>query len=411
MAAPLTAGSTGQQPKPLFERFVKIFIVLAAGLILYTVASDLMGDVFSSARQSHVDGDLKTIGDAIRRRTLAGKRFEDWDVSKLQGEFLESVPKDPHGQAYLYDWFFERLVCLGPDQHLQTLVPGKSYTLPTAELPSDDQILAVKGIDRLLFGLKDGTGSQLIEAAADGSEQKVLYTSPLPIVGISPTADAKGNTVLATVTTPGGARIAVVDLKQEPATQTVISPDTEADSWAAPYGGDHVFVQSSRAGGTAIAKVSMRDKTRLYVTSADGREPSIDAKERFIWYSAKVGDDEALYRMPFAGNAEVALHQPGQRLRSPAVSGSGIFLAYLVAKGAGPTGTLEVVHRASKKTLVTRADVLLEGGIVWSPDSTKVGFLVNEGGTPRIVVLHVERNVSATLPLSVTPGRFAWLTR
>ena len=386
------------------QRLIKLGIAVVAALILYGVGSSMFGDLLSGTRRSKLTGDCNEISKAIERWELDNKKpFLEWEIDRLVGTTLGNAVRDPDGRPYLYDWFFRRFVYLGPDGLLQTLVPGKT----TEPGESDDEVRPLAAIDRLVYARAEGAATAIELANADGSNPKqlALVTSPVLDVSGLPTKDA--NLVALTLSTTSGTQLAVVDIAASPAVVNPLTRGDHHDACPALSGvkTEWIFYQSDMDAKspdkTHVYKISYKDKSPARMTAGDGGfgQPAVELRTHWVWYTA----DNALWRFQLSNYGEPQRRLSGKPYRSPAPSASGDFLAYLVAD------TLEVIDTRSNKVVFTAASVVPDSRICWSPDDSKIGYLVSQDGQQRMVLSHVAKNVTFTVPGAVTGRGFAWL--
>jgi hypothetical protein len=412
MAAPLGTAPPDKEGKPVQDRILKILVILVLAVAAYWVFGDLVRGIFDSVYSSKLQGDFKTISDALDRyvtdRLDKGRKFQDWDLDKLQGKGLTGVPRDPDGRPYIYDWFFERIVYAGPDGVLQTVVPGKPYT---TEGEPDDKVFALKKMDRILFARKEESATHIVQADADGTEPRTLLEVAGEVPYISGLAEKDASLVVMEVKKGGTSQIHTLDTVGEGQQLAAVTDGKTMDVWPSLYStkSDWVFFQSgaSPAGPSKIHKINYRDKNRAVLTTANGDfvQPRTDVKDKWIWFAAKVGSHFALsrFQMSSPGNQPVWLSRPGQDLKAPSASPGGDFVACLVAE-QGKT-RLEVLDGRSQSVIFSQTDVLASTGITWTPDGEKIGYLSADG---RIALTHPTRKVTAQLPVRPSSRSFAW---
>lgn len=399
---------------PLSQRLVKLGLAIGALVILYFVGHEMFGNLLTGTRRSKLDGDYIEVSKAIERWELDAKKpFLEWDLDKLQGTTLGATVRDPDGHPYVYDWFFRRFVYAGPDGLLQSVVPGK-----TAEPgDSDDEVRPLAAMDRLVYARPEGAGTVIELARADGSEPKELATVPGPVLAVHGLPAKDANLVVLTVPTATGSQLSLLDTGATPPVLTPLTKGDAHDAWPTLLGAkiEWVFYQSDadtkNPKETHIYKLSYKDRVPAKLTSGVGHfvQPSVELKSRWVWFVATQPSGSALWRFQLSNYAEpqVRLNSPTRVLKCPAPSASGEYLAYLV--GSGATDTLEVIDAKSSKVIFTASGVVPDSRICWSPDDAKVGYLVIQDGAQRMVLAHVAKNVSITLPTNVTGRGFAWL--
>lgn len=386
----------------LVQRLVKLGIALAAAGILYLVGSNMFGDLLSGTRRSKLDGDYIEVSKAIKRWEIEHKKpFLEWELDKLAGSTLGNTVRDPEGREYLFDWFFRRFVYLGPDGLLQTPVPGKT----PEPGDNDDEVRSLAAMERLVYARADGGGTVIELAKADGTEPTEVAKVPGPALDVAglPTQDA--NLVVLTLSTTSGTQLAMVDVSKPGAPVPLTKGDFH-DGAPALYaaGTEWVFFQSDMdtktPGKTHIYKMSYKDKQPQKITSGDGqfREPAVELRSRWVWYTA----GQALMRFQLASVTDQLQRMAGKPFRSPAPSASGDHLAYLLGD------TLEVLD-SKGKIAYTAKGVVPESRICWSPDDSKIGYLINHEGERRMVLAHVAKQCSIELPTPVVGRGFAWL--
>lgn len=396
------AADEAEEGPALVQRMVKLGIALGALGILYVVGNSVFGDLLSGTRRSKLDGDYTEVSKAIERWELEAKKpFLESELDRLSGATLGNTVRDPEGRPYVFDWFFRRFVYQGPDGLLQTAVPGK--TPEPGE--SDDEVRPLAAMERVVYARADGGGTVIELAKADGSEPKELTKVPGPALDVAGLPALDANVIVLTLSTTSGTQLAMIDVTS-PAAPTPLTKGDFHDGAPTLYGAktEWIFFQSDMdtksPDKTHIYKMSYKDKQPQKVTAGEGsfREPSVELKNRWVWYTTGA----ALYRFQIGSIGDKIQRATGKAYRSPAPSASGDFLAYLIGD------TLEVVD-AKGKVVYTAKGVIPESRICWSPDDSKIGYLVTAEGERRMVLAHVLKNVSITLPTPVTGRGFAWL--
>lgn len=407
-------GSDGNDEKPIGQRLIKIGLALGAVVILYFVFSDMIGNLLMGTRRNKLDGDFTEISTAILRWELSSKKsFLEWDLDKLQGTTMANTVRDPEGRPYVFDWFFRRLVYVGPDGALQTAVPGK-----TSEAgDTDDEVRPLQAYDRLVYARAEGAQTVIEVANADGSNPQPVVTVPGPVMEVHGLPAKDANLVVLTLKTASGTQLSLVDIAQSPATLSPLTKGDHHDEWPALAGAktEWVFYQSDAdtksPDKTHIYKMSYKDRKPAMLTSGDGLygQPTVELKNHWIWYSGKRADGAALLRFQLSSYNEpqTSLSTAGRTLKSPAPSPSGDHLAYLAT--AGGKTVLEVLDTKTYKVVFSAPGVLPDSRICWSPDDSKIGYLVSQDGAPHMVLTHVGKSVSLTLPVPVVGRGFAWL--
>lgn len=409
--ATLGSSPPDKDGKPIGERLLKLAIVIAGAGIVYWVFGDLLTGVIGTTTRAKLDGDFMEISKAIDSYELNQKKtFQDADLDKLQGISLQNTVRDPWGKPYVFDWFFRRLVCLGKDTTLQTLVPGQA----SEPGESDDEVRALKKLDRIVYARAEGSGTVLELADCDGTDPKVKAELPAGVVDVRGLPAKEANLVALSIKEGAGAKIAIVNIGEEKAEITPLTKPGGVNAWPSFYGPttEWIFYQSDAEtpGKTQIYKMSYKDKVPARLTSGEAcAQPSVELKNRWVWYSQNAGGNWALYRFQFSSYAEPQrrMAAAGRDLKAPAASASGDYVAYLAT--AGGKTVLEVVELASMKVLFTQANVVPDSGITWSPDDEKIGFLVREGDQTRMCLAHVRSKVTVVLPPPVLGRSFAWL--
>jgi hypothetical protein len=402
--------------QPIAPRLMKLGIAIGAAFILYNVFGDMILNLFTGARRAKLDGDFVEISKAIQHWEVEQKkRFEEWDLDKLQGSALSGTVRDPDGQPYIYDWFFRRLVYVGPDGKLQTVVAGK--TIEPGD--SDDEVKPFTAWDRLVYARADGGKTAIEMCNADGSEPKPLVTVDDGVIGVKGIASKDSNLVALTLKTATGSKLGLLDVGGEGAAKTAVQPlsaGDKHDEWPALYGAttEWMFYQSDRDSGSPekmnIYKMSYKDKSPAKLTGASGGfEPAVELKSHWIWFAVRGAAGGSLWRFQLSNYAdpEKKLEIKGKDLRCPSPSASGDYIAYLVNDGG--KSTLEVADTHNGQVLFTTTDVLPDSAISWSPDDTKIGYLSRQDDGVKIKLTHVAKKVSLVLPRPVVGRSFAWL--
>lgn len=409
--ATLGSAPPDREGKPLGEKLLKLAIVLGGVGVVYWIFGDLLQGVVGTTTRAKLDGDFMEISKAIDNYELKQKKtFQDADLDKLQGIALQNTVRDPWGKPYLFDFFFRRLVCLGKDGVLQTLVPGQ-----TAEPgESDDEVRALRKLDRIVYARAEGAGTVLELADCDGTEPKVKAELPAGVLDVRGVPQKEANRVVLSFKEGAGTKIAITDVGADKPEITPLTKATGENAWPSLFGAttEWVFYQSDAEtpGKTQICKMSYKDKSPARLTSGDVcAQPSVELKQRWVWYTQNTGGNWALYRFQLSTYAEPQrrMAAPGRDLKAPAASASGDYVAYLAT--AGGKTVLEVVEFANMKVLFTHAGVVPDSGITWSPDDEKIGFLVRDGDQTRMCLAHVRSKVTVVLPQPVVGRSFAWL--
>lgn len=399
--------------KPIAPRLMKLVIAIGAAIILYNVFGDMILNLFTGARRAKLDGDFVEISKAIQHWEVEQKkRFEEWDIDKLQGSTLAGTVRDPDGKPYVYDWFFRRLIYTGPDGLLQTIVAGKT----TEPGENDDELRSLAAFDRLVYARPEGSKSAIEMCNADGSDPKPLVTVDEAVIDVKGIASKDANLVALTLKTASGSKLAVLNVEGEGGAKTAVQPLTAGDkndAWPALYGAttEWMFYQSDRDSGapekTNIYKMSYKDKAPAKLTSGAGAfaEPAVEVKTHWVWYAA----GGTLWRFQLSNYAapEKKLEVAGKELHCPSPSSNGDYIAYLVNNGG--KSTLEVADTHNGQVLFSTPDVLPDSAICWSPDDTKIGYLSRQDDGVKIKLTHVAKKVSLVLPRPVAGRSFAWL--
>ena len=391
--------SSSEEQRPIGQRLIKLALALVALVILYFVSQDMIGNLLSGARRSKLDGDRGEISKAIERWELTNKKsFDEWDLDKLQGSTMANFVRDPEGHPYVFDWFFRRLVYVGPDGALQTVVPGK--TVEPGD--SDDEVRNLHAWDRVLYARADETGTILELANADGSEPKQVAAVPGAVLGVHGLATKDANKIV--VESVGG-QLSIADLS---APQPVLTPLVKGE-WPALFGETTEWV--FYASGGHIYKLSYKDRVPAKLTSGAGPfgEPSVELKSHWVWYAGRAGGEWSLFKFQLSsyGEPQRGFQTPGRDLHSPAPSANGELIAYLASSG-GKT-VLEVADVKNGKVVLSEPNVLPDSRICWSPDDQKIGYLAKKDDGVHMVLTHVTKKVSLVLPALVIGRSFAWL--
>lgn len=411
MAVEIGSAPPGEEGPPIAQRIAKLGIAIAAAGILFYTFYDLIGNVLSGASRSKLDGDYIEISNAIKRFELEKKKaFQEWDLDKLQGVTLTNSVRDPAGKPYIYDWFHHRLVYTGKDGVLQTAVPGQQAEAGD----SDDEVQNLQALDRLVYAKTGESGPTLCLATADGQGEKVLTSVP-GVVDVRGLGAKESNLIALSITAGAGSKLAVVDVSLDKPSVADICQADKKNEWPALYDPktEWVFYQSDREtpGKTHIYKMSHKEKVPAKLTTGDASfaQPSVELKNRWVWFAGNAGAGWALYRFQLSSYSDPQRRMAiaGKDLKAPAPSASGDFVAYLATTG-GKTA-LEVSDQRSGKIMFSATDVVPESAIVWSPDDEKIGYLVKDGADTKMALTHVLRKVTTVLPQPIVGRSFAWL--
>ncbi|MBI4863217.1 MAG: hypothetical protein HY815_23560, partial [Candidatus Riflebacteria bacterium] len=118
------------KPTRLTRRLAMSLIELLAAVSIITI---LTGAAFldyrsqiPAAKEDRVRHDLATIADALStyNRDNPTALYSTNDLEALRGRYLDELQVDPYGSDFIVDPFLQRVISSGPDQQLQTIVPG-----------------------------------------------------------------------------------------------------------------------------------------------------------------------------------------------------------------------------------------------------------------------------------------------
>jgi len=422
MAVAIGSAPPDRETKPIGPRIIKLFLIIVGVLCIYFLFYDFVKNIFMGARYSRITNDLNEVAKAIERFQLEkGKPFEESNVDQLQGTILQNLPRDPEGRSYLYDWFYGRLVYLGPDGVLQTLVPGQSS--PSEDGESDDVIHPVKVLDRIVYALQEGPVAHVQIGTADGSSLKNLVDTQGQVLSLAGLTAQDANLVAISVKRRDAIEIDILpDISADsPQLETMTKKGSTKDEWPALYApkNEWIYYQGSPISGKDsnrhdIYRISYKDKIATKLTPGDGDyiQPTAELKNKWIWYSGRPGEsggNYALYRFQLTNYStpEKVIVLPGSDVKAPAPSPNGNYVAYLVTS-SGRT-RLEVRDVKGREILFTKDDVWPGSRIVWSPDERKIGYLTQVQGSPRITLSHVMKKITVIPPGLPSTVAFTWL--
>lgn len=413
----------GSEGKGTFERLLRLGVLGVFTFALIGIVGDWLQKVIDNTKRSHITGDFETIGKALDRRALKDP-FLDTDVTKMQGEELATVPRDPWGTEYVYDWFNGRLVSAGPDRVVGTRVPGFADCQPGQS--SDDEVQDLKSIPQLIVAVKDGDGFAIQMMSQHGEQIRELTKVPgKTVTGL----DALGSVVVASARQGDKQGLTVVTyangldqlpLIDPPYSQQMADILSGPEEMSAPSlyspSNDWTFVSMRKKGGSwDLYKVGYKDKSKAQLTTSPNEEnsPAVDVNEKMIYYSGKADKNLGIFRFPMSSyQAPTLVHKvDGADLKSPSPGPIGDQLAYLEVKGAS---TVLKVIDDKKKELFSATDPLPNTPIIWSASGDKVGYYAQTASGPVLTLVHPRKKLTFSLDFlqdPLEPVRFAWLGR
>lgn len=423
MADQLGHVADGSEGKGSFERLLRLGVLGLFAFAGLTVIGDWLQKIIDNTKRSHIEGDFETIGKALDRRDLKDPYLET-DLTNLQGEELASVPRDPWGSPYYYDWFSGRLVSAGPDLILGTRVPG----VPENQIgtSTDDEVKHLKSASQLVVAVKDGDGSAIQMISQTGEEIRELTKLPGKTItgldalgGVVMVSSAQGDKFsLTSITFANG--LDQLPLLEPPYSQQMADVFVGPEEVGAPclysHSNDWTFFSLRKKGGSwDLCKVGYKDKQKapLRTTGDDETSPSVDVGEKLIYYSWKSGKGTGIYRFPMSSYQAPTLvvKADGVDFRNPAPAPVGDLLAYLEVRGG--TTVLKVMDE-KKNEILAASDAMAGTCIVWAPTGDKLGYFVQGAQGPVLTLVHVRRKVFFALDFlqsPIEPVRFAWIAR
>ena len=352
----------------------------------------------------------------------------DHDISKLQGEVLANVPKDPWGNPYYFDWINERIVCTGPDALLTTPVPGLRVD---EGIFHDDETFQVLGLPDFVMGYDVGDVGVIALVAQDGSSPLVLAEFPATHI-LDLDAIATGEVIVAAV--KRGRKNQLISLKfqhsisqlrnldvpPEPVVEILNEGEFEiASPTLYASANDWVFFCSDQGAASGfnphdIFRVGYRERALTNVTenSNDCISPSVDRTGKIIYFSSRVGENYQIRTFTIATmkDSQVFMEKRQSDLLNPSPSNRGDKIAFL--ERTGRQTVLRVVEVKSKRELFYSDEVLSRSSIVWSADDRRIAYHVPREDRPVLVITQFQPAVTMEVDSRDVPlkaSRFAWV--
>lgn len=152
----------------LIELLAAVTIVTILASSSYVGYQNYVGDT-QLQRARH---DLETLANALQTydRDHPTALYARHGVDDLKGRYIDEIPADPWGSDFVVDPVLRRVISTGPDQQLQTAVPGFFDSPGRTEPHADDLrrpyaeqgVLSFLAGDTLTFIRPDGSGREAI---------------------------------------------------------------------------------------------------------------------------------------------------------------------------------------------------------------------------------------------------------
>lgn len=154
----------------LVELMIAITILAILARFAYISYRELIPD----AKSSRVQHDLRTLADALStyNRDHPNEPYSSFKLDDLKGRYIDEVPIDPWADDFVVDPVFQRVVSRGPDQKLQTVIPGFEEC-PSKASEGDDIFCSFGELGYISF-ISDG---YLRRMAPDGTHLEAICGS------------------------------------------------------------------------------------------------------------------------------------------------------------------------------------------------------------------------------------------
>lgn len=152
-------------------------------LICITIVAVLSGGAYS-IYSSHVRETQDVVAQASMRKLVeavqaynsdSAEPFTTSDPRFLVGPYLTELPQDPWGNDFVVDFFFGRVICVGPDLIINTFCPFPMwYDKVRTVVMSDDLVMEYQKVGRISC---IRAGGELVRINADGEGVFVIASS------------------------------------------------------------------------------------------------------------------------------------------------------------------------------------------------------------------------------------------
>ena len=355
-------------------------------LICVTIVAILSGGAYS-IYSSHVRETQDVVAQASMRKLVeavqaynsdSAEPFTTSDPRFLIGPYLTELPQDPWGNDFVIDFFFGRVICVGPDLIINTFCPFPMwYDKVRTVVMSDDLVMEYQKVGRISC---IRPGGELVRIDADGEGLYIIASSGARSADMR----ADGNLILYV---DASGLVTFVDLSEATFEQRSLpfdpglgvqgvsgaSPGREI-AWCPDGLRFAVVAETSSAPTSSVVVVAATTEAVPFIltrTSGSFTDVAWDAEGRslFIVDAASPGTilrASASGRSAVTTYVDVGLPSPKMHV---AVSGDGRYVAY-------DDGTNTYVLRAGTGELVKTIP-----GATWpcfSPDARKVAFGVGD---------------------------------
>ncbi len=395
----------------ILEKVLKLLIIMMFLYGIYAFVEPVFTDIAASAQRDRVTRDFSIIGKAISRYKIEkGKHYQENSLQGLVDEkMLQELPKDPWGNEYVYNWFFDELISAGSDEVINTYAPGVNEK--ATEPDNDDKLKFVNPVTRLIYALNEAGKGRILRADVDALEIRTIREEAGEIQAVTALPDSK----LVGYSVGNGASVDIRTFdfgSQEGQSLTEDSFQNRNSVWASAKQ-DQLIFESDRETPGETRLFLMRLPSKSLVRLGDvaykdsGASVGFHQRRRVFVVEREPGRSKiSTLALPDV-NPQPLLERAGN-FYNPTPSPNGVYLAF-VHESEGKVA-LEVIEQKSKESIFRAEGLSTRSWLAWSPDGNKLAYQIPKGDGARLALAHPPTGRTSIHPQIVMAfGRFAWI--
>jgi len=398
-------GLTVEPPKSSKgDRVFKGAIGLLVLVLAYTMVEPYIGGGGTSSLQLRLEADFATISEALKAYESKRGPYVTHGLDALEGDFLDSVPKDPWDNPYAVDPFFRRIVSSGPNGERETIVLGTiAFELEEGAV-SDDRIAFYRPQGRLWVTRKEGDTRSVLRMSIDG-----LTTEPFRVDLGDDVRDASlspDEQLVAVSMRPEGGSYSIVLCNPDGEDGEVVVEEGNSilPCWSADGGtvlyqstrqmtgrGKHQQVFAYNVALRTDRPVPGRDDSDYVMPASHPREPTL-----FTAVEITTGRIPKIVLMSSSrGDKPKALTSSGKRERSPVWSHDGQSVLYVAEAGHGTEVFKQDIDSREATCLTDRPGRKLD--VAPSPYDDRFALVFKEDEVYRILISDPETDLAVVV--------------